>query len=183
MSDLPESVKQGSDVALAGFLEELRASTSYNPDTGELIWISPPHYKSGRRVDGKRIVGSLRKDGYLRAKIRDKYYMVHRVIWLIVYGCWPAGQIDHINGIKNDNRLINLRDVPHYGNCQNTCNRTTNRSGVQGVSIRNGRFVARFRSNGRAISVGSFSTLEEAEDAVIKARMAEQEYFVGRAYL
>jgi hypothetical protein len=50
--------------------------------------------------------------GYLRVWIDGYTFPAHRLIWLHVHACWPTYWIDHINGVRDDNRLANLRDVP-----------------------------------------------------------------------
>lgn len=44
--------------------------------------------------------------------------LAHRVVWYLHHGYWPEN-IDHINGIRTDNRICNLREVTHEENCQN----------------------------------------------------------------
>jgi len=60
--------------------------------------------------------------------------MAHRVAWALHYGEWPKHEIDHINGNKRDNRIQNLRDVPHLLNQRNRGLRADNTSGADGVS-------------------------------------------------
>ena len=54
-----------------------------------------------------------------RSKFQSKIYPTHRLAWLMAYGVWPSGDIDHINGDRQDNRLCNLRDVSHSRNLFN----------------------------------------------------------------
>ena len=49
--------------------------------------------------------------GYLRGRIGGKNYRAHRTIWAMYHSKWPELQIDHINHVKTDNRIINLREV------------------------------------------------------------------------
>lgn len=117
------------------------------------------------------IVNSYSDGGYLKVKINRRMYKVHRIIWFMQYGYWPD-EIDHINGIKDDNRLENLREVNHEENCKNRLMRRDNTSGVTGVSFekRRNRWIARTSINGKEKYLGSFKNLEEAEQRVIDAR-------------
>ena len=79
-------------------------------------------------------VGTLRPDGYLQVSWgRSRYKLLARLAWRIVHGVWPEGQIDHINGIRADNRLVNLRAVTHQENTLNKCLDSRNKSGISGV--------------------------------------------------
>ena len=82
---------------------------SYNPVTGEL-----------KRLTRKNSNGSYDKDGYLIIKFKGKQYKSHRLCWLIYFGEFPKNEIDHINGIRDDNRILNLRDVNRIFNTRNT---------------------------------------------------------------
>ena len=64
-------------------------------------------------------VGSVNTSGHLQTVVDGKTYLVHRIIWCLFYGANPKEQIDHINRIKSDNRICNLRDVPHFANIEN----------------------------------------------------------------
>ena len=93
--------------------------------------------------------------------------------WAYVYGEWPQGAIDHINRVKTDNRIENLRVASYSLNAHNTALRATNCSGVKGVSLRslrNGKrpskkWVASIMVNGTRKHLGTFFTLEEAAKA------------------
>jgi hypothetical protein len=86
----------------------------YDMITGKLYW----NVNRSRRQEKGKEAGSYR-NGYRLVEYCGKPYSVHRIIWLLTYGNWPNGEIDHINGIKDDNRICNLRDVSHRGNTQN----------------------------------------------------------------
>src|SRR6185369_1259759 len=60
-----------------------------------------------RRVRKK--VGWLDKDGYIALRVYGTECRAHRLAWLLSYGYMPKF-IDHINGIRDDNRLCNLRE-------------------------------------------------------------------------
>ena len=102
-------------------IEDLRQLISYSPDTGELIWLHRPlrFCKSEReqtrwnsRCAGK-FVATKDSRGYLRFKLFDVLYKSHRVCWALHYGEWPPVNlhVDHINNIKDDNRIANLQLV------------------------------------------------------------------------
>jgi hypothetical protein len=59
--------------------------------------------------------------GYLKVATKySKSTKLHRLIWETFVGEIPDGyEIDHINGVRNDNRLENLKCVTHKENCNN----------------------------------------------------------------
>jgi len=102
-------------------LDLLNALFTYNPKTGLLF----------SRVLGRNLKGRTSKEGYLHIQIHKKEYSIHRVVWKIVHGADPTGEIDHKNGVRNDNRLCNLRDVSTRRNGQNQkCHREGHMSGT-----------------------------------------------------
>jgi hypothetical protein len=84
--------------------DELRELLHYNPETGMFSWTSTG---PGRKTS----VGTLHNKGYLRVRLNRAFFYAHRLAWLYVHGRWPHQTIDHINGIKTDNRLVNLREA------------------------------------------------------------------------
>lgn len=107
---------------------ELRALLTYDKDTG----VFRRNTSSGGQEIGS-IAGTISKYGYIRIRIKNKAYFAHRLAWLYEYGVWPENEIDHINGEKSDNRLINLREASRSGNNHNK-NIKNSASGVKGVS-------------------------------------------------
>jgi hypothetical protein len=92
-------------------------------------------------------------------------YAIHRVAWLLVHGTWPADQIDHINGVRDDNRLCNLREATAQQNLQSRPMHKRNKLGVKGVSPFNGRYRAQLWNNGKFVLSKYFDTIEEASVA------------------
>ncbi len=148
--------------------ERLKELLHYNPETGIFTWkISPrANVKSGN-------VAGYSAHGHIQITIDRKAYMSHRLAWLYVHGTWPIGQIDHINCIKTDNRIINLRDVSHSVNMQNIHNPQKNNScnyrGVYFFKPMN-KYASRIRANGKSYFLGYFDKAEDAGMAYVKAK-------------
>ena len=142
--------------------ERLRALVSYDPDTGVLS-------RTGGRYAGKAL-GCLIHGG-VQVHIGGTKYYAHRVAWLLMTGEWPVKCIDHINGNPADNRWQNLRQADMT---QNAWNRRSvkNASGVKGVVWHGGakRWWATVKKHGVVHSCGYHKRLEDAEQAVRKAR-------------
>lgn len=156
---------------------------NYDPETGHLLFRERPESEfkqaSTYAVHLRRIgkpAGCKHKCGYVKVLIDGQYSLAHRVIWLIAHGEWPeypAFEIDHINGVRSDNRLVNLRKVTKSGNQRNAGPRINNTSGVHGVNWKpkynstpgDGRWVARIWNGPRHVYLGSFQTLHEASIA------------------
>jgi len=137
----------------------------YDPDTGILTW----RVKHCRKVRVGDIAGSLNTKGYRQLKFKGKVYKVHRVIWLITYGKWPENQIDHINGIRDDNRIINLREANQSENGQNR--KAKSNTGVSGVHLgKDGRYSAQLWINGKRVLTTTFKNFEDAVAAVKEAK-------------
>jgi hypothetical protein len=106
----------------------LKSLLTYDPETGVFTW---------RVSRGTRCAGSLagaNSQGYIRIKLSGVQYMAHRLAWLYVNGNLPTLEIDHINRLRNDNRIENLRLATHSQNTRNANIRTDNKTGVRGVS-------------------------------------------------
>lgn len=147
----------------------LRDLLAYDPETGSLTRLTTNN--RGQNIGDP--AGSIHHSGYMEVMVDRKNYRYHRVVWLHVHGTWPAGDIDHINGVKTDNRIANLRDVPEQINMQNEKRvRKNNASGFMGVHWRadRQRWVATVKVNGRAKRLGSFKTPEEAEFAYLEGK-------------
>ena len=149
---------------------ELRKHLSYDHETGVFVWIKSYH---NRRVGV--VAGSRDRDGYLMIKLHRKHYRAHRLAWLYVYGSAPVEQIDHINGVRDDNRIQNLREVTFAGNSQNQrkshVDSTYGLIGIDKLSHRD-LFRARINVCGKRRSLGYFKTADEAHAAYLAAKRA-----------
>lgn len=137
---------------------------NYNPDTGELIWIKRNRYT--QRLLGK-VAGCLDPNGYVKLSVSGVPTYGHIVAWLCVYGYLPTGELDHINGVRSDNRITNLREADRALNQKNTKRSIRNTTGHVGVSFASalGRYKAVTTVHGKQIFHGYFDSAEEAADA------------------
>lgn len=151
----------------------LNEALSYDQDTGVLRWKEDRplyHFKSehGHKVWRARYAGKIAgtdSHGYLQARVSGKHIRVHRIAWIMTHGDIPANlQIDHINGVKSDNRIDNLRLATNADNQCNSVSRSNNTSGTRGVSFHkiSGKWVAQISIGGRVKNLGAYDTIGDA---------------------
>jgi hypothetical protein len=163
--------------------DQLLELLRYEPETGKLF-----HKKRGEhwfKSDGHRSAEARAKawntaladkevvrkaDGYIAVGLFNKKYRAHRIIWVMVHGVEPI-TIDHINGDRSDNRLVNLRSVNHQTNLRNTKRSKANTSGATGVKWRGNtqKWQAIIRNGNKQVSLGYFEDMREAIAARKKA--------------
>ncbi len=146
----------------------LKELLHYNPDTGVFTWL----LRAGQRIRVGGIAGNLDAGGYRRIMIEGRRYLEHRLVWLYMTGAWPVDQMDHISGVRDDNRLVNLREATNRENCQNRALDVRNTSGFTGVSWnkRDRKWQCLICVEGRNKSLGYFNTPEEAHAAYVAAK-------------
>lgn len=140
----------------------------YEPASGAFTWKT----SSATKVKPGSEAGHVSADQYRRIVISGRKYLAHRLAWLYVHGEWPLGQIDHINRVRSDNRLINLRVVSCQKNQHNKGLYTNNKSGAAGVHWheRDQRWRAAIGVAGRRIRLGSYVDQRAAEAAYQEAK-------------
>lgn len=114
---------------------------------GKLYWKIKPQ----PRVSIGDLAGTI-VDGYVKVMLHKKSYPAHRIIWEMLKGNITNDmQVDHINHIRNDNRIENLRIVTKQSNMENKSKYKNNKSGITGVnfSIKRGRFISQVQIKGR----------------------------------
>src|SRR5229473_2986941 len=147
--------------------KRLKEILYYAPDTGIFIWL----VRTACRVHIGDTAGSINDGGYIKISICDVKYQAHRLAWLYMTGEWPEYQIDHRNGIRNDNRWKNLREATHSINTQNLHKaRSDNKIGLLGVSRSGKKFIALIQINKKQIYLGTYLTQELAHSAYLKAK-------------
>ncbi|CAB4240509.1 putative NHN endonuclease [uncultured Caudovirales phage] len=155
----------------------IKQNLRYDPDTGHLWWIK-------QNVTGTRPRDLNRPAGrnshcYLMVDInvnKRETIKLHRVAWFLYHGVWPKDEIDHINNIRDDNRIVNLREATHAENLSNQKPRVDGSSKYKGVSWdkQNCKWRASVMVDYKQINLGRYHKEEEAALAYNKAAL---EYF------
>jgi hypothetical protein len=151
--------------------EKLKSLLRYDPDTGNLYWIA-----KGKGKIKKKPAGTKLHSGYIGVLIEGRRYQAHRLAWALHTGSWPTDQIDHINGVKTDNRISNLREATNAQNGKNLSLSSVNTSGVAGVCFdkETNKWRAGIKVNHKQICLGRYKTFAEA---VCARKLAEIKYF------
>lgn len=151
----------------------LRQLLRYEHDTGKLFWrwrddISFP---CNSRFAGKEAFTSLDRGGYGKGVICGRTHQTHRVVWAIFHGEWPEHEVDHINGVRSDNRITNLRNATASQNQWNKVLQKNNTSGVKGVSwhTSNKKWRASITKHGKLTHLGLFDDIADASAAYAAA--------------
>lgn len=131
---------------------------SYDPETGLLRW----KMARGRCAAGA-IAGYDTGRGYIGVRVNKVCHFAHRIAFLLMVGRFPDF-VDHINGVRSDNRWVNLREVDRSGNGRNMRLPRTNKSGQMGVFWNSGKskWTARIKVNQRSTHLGHFDNFDEA---------------------
>lgn len=150
-------------------IDLLRSLLSYDQDTGLLHW----KIGSLTRSIGQ-VAGAATNRGYVKVCISNSFYLAHRIAFAIHYGRWPSGEVDHINQVKSDNRILNLRECTKSENCRNRALTKANKSGFRGVfwDPRRKNWRAGITFDGKRTMLGRFPTPELAYE-VFLAKEAE----------
>ena len=135
----------------------------YDSGDGNFYWIG----HSGVSRVGE-VAGSIFKNGYVYISYKKKRFRAGRLAWFFVSGAWPDGQIDHINGDRQNNSINNLRVVSSR---ENNINRDVHRNGKLpgSAQVTSRRWIARRTINGIDVYLGSFHSEQEAHEAYLRA--------------
>lgn len=131
-------------------------------ETGLLHW----KVKRGNKYKVGDVAGSVQGNRYMRMQIDGVHLSVHRIVWAIHHGYWPPDdkQIDHINGLKTDNRPFNLRLADNSQNQINSRGREGTKSGLKGVDWiqRVGKWRAKIMVKKKNIHIGYYDDKDSA---------------------
>jgi hypothetical protein len=157
-------------------------------EAGTLTWRRRPmeHFSTARghrsfnANNVGKIAGGPHKEGYIAITLNyqghRRVVLAHRVLWVMAHGKYPPETIDHINCVRADNRLCNLREATY---AQNNVNRRGRAGFLKGTSFcrRTGRYVAQISVNGRNLFLGRHLSEKEAHEAYMdKARAIYGEF-------
>lgn len=154
---------------------------SYDSESGVLAWRQRPASHFAGNLHARNTFNAIRAGlearskhakGYLAVAIDGRAYLVHRVIWKLVTGADPAGEIDHRNGDKACNQWSNLRDATHQQNAVNRGASVASKTGIKGVVEERGGFAAYIAKNGKTRLIGRHLTMEGAARAQRAAERA-----------
>lgn len=144
--------------------EILKLNYSYDEKTGVFTrLVSNNHrYKIGQITSG-----TMNGHGYLKLTINKKSYLCHRLAWLYKYGHWPNNHLDHINGIKTDNRICNLREATIQQNNFNKKVRIDNKLQAKGIYLieKTNKYCVRGTIDGKRLHIGHFDNIDDAKKA------------------
>jgi hypothetical protein len=125
---------------------------------------SAAHHATFIKKSAGKPAGRKEPKGYVCVKFRNNGNGVcisaHRIIWAMHHGAWPKLHLDHINRVRSDNRIENLREVTPAENAQNS---SWKRVHPYVSDYHHGRFVAWTNIGGQeTVHLGIFDTEAEA---------------------
>lgn len=154
--------------------EQLHALFNYDPEIGVLTWKERPPTTPANKIhnarDAGKPVGTLDTWGHRQVRVGGKLRLVARIVWKMMAGSDPIEQIDHINGLRDDNRWSNLREATATQNAWNRAPNSNNTSEhpciypINSKRASSKKFRLYMRLGGRR-TAKDFHTFEEARAA------------------
>lgn len=144
----------------------------FSINNGVLVWSK----SDCKRIKKGDVAGTKRRNGYIYVHVDGKITAAHRVVWEMHNGSIPDGMyVDHINHIRDDNRIENLRLVTKIDNAWNITKKKNNTSGVTGVcwNRKKNKWRAQITIFKRNIRLGEFNSF----DMAVKARKEAEEFY------
>lgn len=143
----------------------LKELLEYSPETGKFVW----KISRGCRLKGAE-TGCLNNSGYLHIGVDGTNYLSSRLAFLWMTGSFPDQYVDHIDGVRINNRWSNLRNASRSQNTQNSAIRSDSKSKLKGVNYRgSGRWRARIQLKSGRIHLGDFNCPAAAHFAYVVA--------------
>ena len=155
--------------------DALKNVLEYDADTGKFSW----KVRVAKHVTVGDEPGGIDSMGYWSINLGGKHQKAHRLAWLYTYGYFPDTHIDHINRVKTDNRIVNLRLATVSQNAMNKDKQRNNTSGHKGVYLakKSQKWVAQCTVNKVTKHIGTYSDLGEAKAAYVEyAKVAHGEF-------
>lgn len=163
--------------------ERFSQRLSYDKETGIFRFLPKPDTsnfnKAWNSMYAGKVCGKPDSHGYLMANLITEWpkrepILLHRLAWFMVYGKPPQFNIDHLNGVRADNRIENLRDVKTTLNNRNTALTHRNTSGISGISWlkRRNKWAAKCMVDGKLHYLGEFVDIEDAKSVLSEFRLA-----------
>jgi len=164
-------------------VDDLFSVLSVNFEDGKLFWKPRPRwaFNSSRsfsifksKFEGREALTAYTSNGYLIGEICGERHRAHRVVWAMRNGKWPDGDIDHIDGNRSNNAILNLRECTRSENLCNKRAQINNSTGFKGVRFdkRRGVYSASIGKNGLCSYLGTFQTAAEAARAYDEAALS-----------
>lgn len=118
--------------------------------------------------------GRKHSSGYREIGIGGSLQRAHRLAFIYMLGIDPPHFVDHINGIRDDNRWSNLRMATQSQNMANVGKQVDNTSGAPGVVWDRSRskWRAQICVNGKKKNLGRYSEFDAAVEAYKAAARA-----------
>lgn len=139
--------------------DELKRLLHYDAATG----VFTRRVRTSYAIRVGDVAGCDNGEGYRNIRIHGRFYVAHRLAWLYVHGEWPIGWIDHIDGNRDNNRIVNLRCVTASENMQN-------QRGRRGTGRNGSGWSARISLNRKKYHLGTFPTEAEAHAVYLEAK-------------
>lgn len=173
---------------------ELQELLSYDPETGLFLWKPRPlkfcvegsgRYTRERNKTvfdsnyaGEPALTAYNTAGYLRGNIFGRGLLAHRAAFACMLGRWPTGQVDHINGVRDDNKWVNLREATNQQNQWNSSSAKGSSSQYIGVSWdkKSRKWRAYISPENKIVNLGYFDcekTAAQARDRAAREMFGE----------
>jgi hypothetical protein len=136
--------------------------TTYDPISGKITW----NHREGDKWFNSRFAGKEAghdtSHGYRSINFKGKNILAHRLAWFYVHAKWPTGVIDHLDGVRTNNAISNLRDATPAENRANSRQKRS-RSGIAGIQRADNKWEVCVRRKNLRYRLGHYDTIPEAE--------------------
>lgn len=153
-------------------LETLKANARYDEASGDFIWL----VHRGRAKAGATAGKINKANGYRYIGVNGKEYLAARLVWLWHHGSFPPDCIDHINGVKLDNRIENLRPATVAQNAENLRKGKSNHLLGAHPQPKCSTWYSKIVVRGKHVHLGAFATELEAHQAYVEAKRKLHEF-------